>query len=886
MGDFRPMDMPCGARARMSTIPARAAAWSLGVAAALIVSGTAGATSLTERRIDPQLRRLARDTPADTIGAILRLPAADPATLAALEARGVEFRRGASGAPRHLGALYPVRGRASLLRDLGREGLSVSVGRAEFEDPTMSTGTEIEAWAVHAHGPTPMVGPSGRGVTVVDIDNAIDLFHPHFFRADGGAYRWVDVDGDGMLVPGIDGIDTNVDGEIEEHEILQLMDYAQRYYAGGGGYEYGGLNGSFDPSVDYLYVDFDGDGQRDYGPNEGYSEGSPGYGEAMFLPDDANGDGMLDTDERVLLLGTSKLAIYRRGPLIWRRGEDLINAPHDDYDLAGHGTSVVGILVGGQDRLFRLHRGLLPDAEMILLSRYSNYDEAELVDNLAWATQEEGADVVLHEYATWYDIHLDGSRPLDEAIDASVDEGIVHVCPAGNLQESGKHTYVEGASVASMPFSVPGSQYHYFRLDLHWDASVELQCTLADPLGNALPIVEDSVQVLVDTSVVSTRWDSPRGTALLSLEMSRPTGLVGGWSIDCTHAAPSLGIHAYLDDSLTSWGRGVTFDQEVPSSTMCSPSTADRCLAVAAYLWQHAAPYGGDPGDLAPYSSLGPRIDGGKTIDIAAPSDPFAPYPSIEDPALGFDGLFFQNNYAAFSGTSGAGPHVAAVAALLRQDQPVRSGETINEQIFAGAAVDAETSANPDGWGRGRVRAHQALYDEPGPARPDFVGRDLSVEFVPDDGECIAVLSVDDVDWPSPSSRWDEDYDGTWDTEFIEGTSHELTLTADAPAIDVRVEFGQQGWRIGGAALTAEAPASCFEPFEGTTDGTSGVDSTGDLPGGTVADASTGDGSTTGDEPGQAEDGGCGCRATPRHGGLGLGVLVLVLGLRRRRPIA
>lgn len=853
----------------------------LGIAFVLSVPAPALATSPAERRIDPQLRRFAREAPARPTAAILELSSADPRIIASLEARGVVFSRGRHGAPRHLGSYYPVQAPASVLRVLPGEGIPVSLGRAEFVEPTASTGTEIEAWAVQARGPTPLQGPTGRGVTIVDIDNAIDLFHPHFFRADGGAYPWVDIDGDGQLTPGVDGVDTNVDGMIEDFETLELLDYAQRY-SDGDGLQYEGLNGVLDPSVDYLYVDFDGDGQRDYGPAEGYGEGAPGYGEAMFLPDDANGDGMIDTDERVLLLATSKLSAYRRGPLTWRRGDDLVNAPYADHDLASHGTAVVGILIGGQDRLFRRHRGLLPDAELILLSRVGDYSEVALIDNLAWATEEEGANVVLHEYAVWYDIHLDGSRVLDAAIDASVDDGVVHVCPAGNLQASGKHTFVETVAEATMPLTVPDDQYPWYRLDLHWPDTIGVQCTLVDPLGNGLPIVEDTEQLLGDVAVISSRWDSPRGTALLSVSVSRPEGLAGPWSINCTHDSPSLPIHAYLDDPLTSWGRGVTFDQEVPSSTMCSPSTADRCLAVGAYLWQHSGSHGLAAGELAPYSSLGPRIDGGKTIDIAAPADPFSPYPAVEDPALGFEGLFFQNNYRAFSGTSGAGPHVAAVAGLLLEGQEVQSGEQINEQIFDGAQVDPEVSAAPDAWGRGRVRAHSSLYDEPAPAQPDFLARSLSVEFVPDDGRCTAVVSVDGVDWPSPSFRWDENYDGTWDTEFIEGAAYELSLEADAPAIDVRVEFGQEGWRVGGGAITAEAPASCFEPFEDTTGGTA-VDSTSGLPGGTAADE-TGEGSSTGGAPGQAaDDGGCGCTSTPRRPALPVGVMVLLLlGLRRR----
>lgn len=265
----------------------------------------------------------------------------------------------------------------------------------------------------------------------------------------------------------------------------------------------------------------------------------------------------------------------------------------------------------------------------------------------------------------------------------------------------------------------------------------------------------------------------------------------GSWSIECTSNAPSLDIHAYLDDVLSGWSRGVTFDNEVETTTMCAPSTADRCLSVGAYLWQNPEIRDGVPGQLAPYSSAGPRMNGGKTMEITAASDPYTPYPSIEDPAEGFAGLLFQNNYRIFSGTSGSGPHVAAVAAQLLEVEPGLTSEQVTERIFDGAGVDelVDADAFPDDvWGYGRLRAYGAIYDEPAPARPELVERDLSVEFLPDDGQCIAMVRIDAVDWPSPSFRWDDDYDGSWDTDFIEGIERAIGLTVDAPTIDVRLE--------------------------------------------------------------------------------------------------
>ena len=627
--------------------------------------------------IEPQLRRAARERPYETVAAAIRLP--DASAIAALEASGVRLRRAPDGRPRRVGSVYAVDGPAAVLASLADRGWQVEIGRPESVEPTMVTGTEIGSWAAQASGPVPLAGPTGRGVTILDIDAGIDLFHPHFFQADGGAHPWVDLDGDGVLTPGVDGFDTNLDGEIEADEHLVLLDYAWMRYDGSD-YEYHVADGELDPAYDYLYVDFNRNGRRDYGSP--YSEATPGYGEPLFLPDDADGSGTIDVHERVLLLKTSKIAAYRRGSLVWRRGVDLVEAPRDVVGTSDHGTSVFSVLVGGQDRLFRAHRGLVGDADIVLFSNLYAENDADFIEGIAWGIEDEGADVVLHEYAQWIGVPLDGSRALDVALEESHAEGIVHVCPAGNLGESGKHGQTAD-DPAVLDFSVPSASFSdpapaWFRLLLHWRApKTELECTLRNPAAETLVLAPGTEQSFGVSTVMSERWDTAGGTSILELSVDGPGAEspgAGDWSISCAHQAPGLVVHGYLDDPLTAWDRGVAFTlQEEPTTSLCTPSTSSGCLAVGAYLLQN--PYGTEAGNLAPYSSRGPRLDGGKTIDIAAPADPFTAYPAMDDENLGTNPNLFQNNYYIFGGTSGAGPHVAAAAVQLREAEPMLSSE-------------------------------------------------------------------------------------------------------------------------------------------------------------------------------------------------------------------
>ncbi len=850
-------------------------------------------TSLDARRdVDPRVRTAAREAAAASHAAVIRLPAGDPWIEAALEASGVAFRRAPDGRPRHVGSLYPIDASGAVLGELAGLGWHVEIGPRRAEPTTHVTGTEIGTWAAQARGDVPFAGPTGRGITILDVDSAIDVFHPHFFHADGGAFEWIDVDGDGVLTPGIDAIDTDLDGEVAENEVLVLMDYAWFRPTGPLSREYHEGDAQFDPAFDYVFVDFDGNGRRDYGSDEGYDETTPGYGEAMFLPDDADGNGEIDVHERVILLGTSRIAAVKRGAEIWHRGVDLIEVQRDSVANAYHATGVNGILVGGQDRVFRAHRGLLPDAEIVvsasfILETYST----DAVEAIAWGVDEEDADVVLWEFGQWIETSMDGSNAIDLAVSESVASGVPHVCPAGNLGDSGKHAVSEGAPIAfdvNVPAVVGMYYLSGFTIDVHWlDPSVELTCTLRDPDDAELVIEPDTEQDWGANTVTSSRFDSPAGTATLSTSVANPTFNTPGagiWTLECTHDGPDMVVHAYLDDPLTVWDRGAVFVDEELSSTMTSPATADGCIVTTNYQLQN--PYNVEAGELDLRAGHGPRIDGGKSVDISAPSDAYTPYPSVVDDPDNTEVQLFQNNYRMFSGTSGAGPHVTSAVAQLLEVDPAATPAEIAERLQAGAATDEFVGREvpDDGWGFGKLRVFRSLYGEDPPEAPDYVASDLGVAFEPGAGECTIRVSIDDATWDLPLARWDDDYDGTWDSEFVEGSERALVVDSDTTTYAVRVEYASGGWRIGGAAITGEVPADCFDGAADTSAGgsaTEGDDDTDeDAADDDDADDDDGDESSSGTAGVDDDADGCGCTTT--HGRTPAWWLLVLFVVRRR----
>lgn len=749
-------------------------------------------------------------------------------TMRTLASHGRPLHGGAPLASGALSLLVDQTGLASLVADPEVTKIALDLpGRRlrPLDKSRTETGTQTALRALLAKNGTLL---DGTGITIADIDSGIYVHHPAFFRADAGAFAWVDLDGDGSFTAGKDGVDSDRDGTAEVTALLP--GFGQSFYP-----PYQKLletSSTLRPDLDFLYVDLNDDGERNFGKS--FDESTPGYGEPLFVADDANGNGTLDVGERLLRLGSSKFRQIRtdkdrvRGEA--SRGIGAWLAPESYAEYTSHGTGVSGILSGGQWGVSKL-LGLAPNAE-ILSYDYATKPSESQTEAVQWAIDGK-PNVILTEYGEYTRQPLDGSSEEELLLDAAVKDGIVVVSPAGNLVTGGKHKSVSVGTTATV---VGLDTDEYFEgstlalitvLERGTSSQLTLRVTL--PGGQVVDVPDQSTQpAAIDDDIVLAveRSTTTRGTTLRNIYLYSETPMPSGaYTLTASlPTAPAGGIplELYVSDAVTSWGYGLTFDDATDAKTVCHPATADDTLAVAAYSLHDEDGYSNSSpaGKLATYSSSGPLLDGKPGIALAAPDNPL----STGIPELGKPGGEAAS-YAPFGGTSGAGPHVAAAAALLKQAFPNESPAQIKARLLDHAKpVDGPEVR----WGHGKLDVNAALGIEVGNSDAP---RDARI-VLPEGGlvaerDSRIEVTVDD-DGSTFRTRWDLDYDGTPDTAWIEGLATTLT-PVEAGARAIRVYVADADGNVTGTTIeTTVAEARVDDaPDGGAGDDVAAEDDTG-----------------------------------------------------------
>ena len=581
----------------------------------------------------------------------------------------------------------------------------------------------------------------GYGVTTAVVDFNLDPFHPALFHADGGHFDWVDVDASGDFTPGVDGVDLDRNGTLEDSEVLFLAEFPVVVLQWGGA-EHNG-DGSFDPYMDYLFMDPNQNGSRDVGSAVGATSETPGLGEPVFVADDADGNGFLDPGERVLLLGTSKIkaiydvandAVYTPGPG-FEEYRDSIAGGNQGQDIEFHGTYECTRVAGGHAEIQHMG-GLAPASDLIFIdieTQNSNPMSAkgDLVTAVSWA-KEIGAQAFNYAFGETVSKHADGSSPLEDVMATLHAEGVTQSASAGNDGNSDGHGIVEvpASSVISVPIRVGANKFspNRFFVTLRWRGPDRIKFvsiqgpdqTLVNGIptspvsvdGKPVEVMEFGGKSLRDTHLKARIFltgagqSLPNGTWNLQIQNTGSTPIAVDFWARSEYQFPLVGL---ADDQ---WVTG--------NQTVSYPATADGIFTVGAcsvFNYEPGVHLGPDHCPFAWYSSRGPRIDGELQVNIVSPTDLLSGYPLLK----------YSGGYISFGGTSGASPHVTGTVALAMQAHRRAKVTDVSSLISDALDQPPELGDLPNHyWGDGILNTWDSVHQGRG---RDSADKDLGLHY-------------------------------------------------------------------------------------------------------------------------------------------------------------
>lgn len=659
----------------------------------------------------------------------------------------------------------------------------------DFWQPLEQTSAQVGAAAANI---LPELGVDGRGMLIGDIDSGIDVLHPAFFHADGGLYNWIDVNKNGVFDPGIDAVDLNNNGTADHNEILRVLDGA--FVTDFSDPKVQNFDAILQTRSDWLYADQNMDHQRNSGRAEGFDEQTPAYGEPLFVVDDVNQNGLLDVGEKLVRLKTSKIRKLVDGNDTYSRGQNLIDATRatSSQQSAHHGTGVSGILVGGQPG-FHDRVGLAPAAELIVYTTGHESWETTLPAAYIEDAISQKVNVLLHEWSECMIRPLDGSSNLELAMDQARQAGILQVTPAGNLNAAQKHTRqtVEAGQIALLNFDIPdpyymndpNRPYAVAYGSIHWREGSERPNFLVRPPNGLLQhvVFNNEITPIAGGYMQWTYETTSRGTHFATFFFWSPRQdsplPTGRWSIEITDIVEDSTFIGRISDYYSGWAPGISWANSTTNEmTLCFPSTADSAIGVAAHAGRHDQPYDNSRiGELRNFSGRGPRIDGRLQIALSAPDDPYAPLPG--SPQM-VEAGWGKSWYAAFGGTSGAGPHVAAAFALLQQLYPDWTPTELENRMVETTDRDnllpAPLNIPSNNWGWGKLNIYRALYDRPIPNNQ----APTAALKITDGGNILRLDASEstDPDGDSLEYRFDINYDGQWEIDWSSTANPTISL--------------------------------------------------------------------------------------------------------------
>ena len=443
-------------------------------------------------------------------------------------------------------------------------------------------------------------------------------------------------------------------------------------------------------------------------------------------------------------------------------------------DRAGHGTHVAGIAAGdgsatGNGLPAYRFAGVAPEAELIVVKAGDGaVTSDQLLEGVAYIfarAAELGRPAVVNLSVSTQSGPHDGTTLLEQGLDRLAGPGRLIVAGAGNsgVNENESPAFSRAPIHATARLAVGDSTTHSlvvpsYRprpgaindgavLELWYDGRDSLTIAIEPPGGADSPVrvaTGDSALVELPEGAVGVlngvggpqaiNGDHVAMITIVDLEEGAPP-LEGEWRITVVRDSGTGDGEHHL------WLVGGTFDNPVElarldgegvtnSHVVGAPATADRVIAVAAHAsrgeWRtlggetRTFPFAEPVGDIAFFSSPGPRRDGVLKPEITAPGKMVVSARAAEaelwerlDWMVEEDGV-----HAANLGTSMAAPFVTGALAVLLQVDSALTPETARDLLARSARRDANTRTPSTGespgtpnaqWGYGKLDVGAAV---------------------------------------------------------------------------------------------------------------------------------------------------------------------------------
>ena len=436
-------------------------------------------------------------------------------------------------------------------------------------------------------------------------------------------------------------------------------------------------------------------------------------------------------------------------------------------DSAGHGTHVLGTAAGDGSATANgvpagKYAGVAPGADLVVVkTTFFSDDVVNGVNYIFSRAAELGRPAVVNLSLGSQAGPHDGTLPEEEMLDSLAGPGRIIVAAAGNDGDNGNRTpataapHVHGAAAVpaaaqatDFTLSVPGytpqpGPNNSIFLQLWYAASDTVNVTVLRPDGTSATSGPTSTPDATVTQDGAQGWiyvENGPGSGFSVTRDNLAYIVLGSW-LGGTRVAPGqwtirvTGVAAHSGKRLHVWVAGSSMDSVSLTSgytngfLVTEPATASQVIAVAAYVtrlqWQdvngvtETYPSPERVGDLAAFSSPGPRRDGVLKPDLAAPGKGVASSmsriaaPAVAQQRITPDGLHF-----VYQGTSMAAPFVTGAVALLLERSPRLTPAAVRGLLTGAAQVDSFAQHPFDGgpngapnasWGYGKLYVPAAL---------------------------------------------------------------------------------------------------------------------------------------------------------------------------------